>query len=130
MPSLRPALVAALIVAATTPASALGYDDAGYLAYADRMQERLDHLWDGRRGVYRAGEGGADSLINANLLLTHSVARGSPRPGVRRPRGAIAHVIMPSRQSPQPDPGPTLAVELARGGRWARIGFAARMRVH
>jgi hypothetical protein len=49
---------------------------------------------------------------------------------LRRPRDAIAHVILPSRQSSQPDPGPTLAVELARGARWSRARFAARIRVH
>ena len=30
-------------------------------------------------------------------------------------QGAIARVIQPARQSSQPDPGPTLAIELARG---------------
>ena len=43
---LRRALLAALLLlAAGPPAAALAYDDAGYLAYADRMQERLDPLW-------------------------------------------------------------------------------------
>ena len=40
---LRRALIPALLLlAAGPPAAALAYDDAGYLAYADRMQERLD----------------------------------------------------------------------------------------
>ena len=78
------ALVAGLLVIAAAPASALGYDDAGYLAYADRMQERLDRLWDERRGLYRPGEGGADSLINASLLLTHSVAAHAGHHGPAR----------------------------------------------
>jgi hypothetical protein len=81
---LAPALVAGLLVIAAAPASAVGYDDAGYLAYADRMQERLDRLWDERRGLYRPGEGGADALINASLLLTHSVAAHAGHRGPTR----------------------------------------------
>ena len=92
MRPLAPALVAGLLVISAAPAPALGYDDAGYLAYADRMQERLDRLWDERRGVYRAGEGGADSLINANLLLTHSVAARAGHSGPAR-RDARARSI-------------------------------------
>jgi hypothetical protein len=89
---LAPALVAGLLVIAAAPASAAGYDDAGYLAYADRMQERLDPLWDEQRGLYRAREGGADSLINANLLLTHSVAAHAGHSGPTR-RDARARSI-------------------------------------
>jgi hypothetical protein len=81
---LAPALLAGLLVIAAAPASAAGYDDAGYLAYADRMQERLDRLWDSRRGLYRPGEGGADALINASLLLTHSVAAHAGHRGPAR----------------------------------------------
>ena len=81
---LAPALLAGLLVIAAAPASAVGYDDAGYLAYADRMQERLDRLWDERRGLYRPGEGGADALINASLLLTHSVAAHAGHRGPTR----------------------------------------------
>ena len=81
---LAPALLAGLLVIAAAPASAVGYDDAGYLAYADRMQERLDRLWDARHGLYRPGEGGADALINASLLLTHSVAARTGHRGPTR----------------------------------------------
>ena len=81
---LAPALLAGLLVIAAAPAPAVGYDDADYLAYADRMQERLDRLWDERRGLYRPGEGGADALINASLLLTHSVAARTGHRGPTR----------------------------------------------
>src|SRR5829696_2292907 len=63
-----------LAYAASAPVPALAYDDAGYLEYADRMQERLDGLWDEERGIYAPGPGGVDALVNAGLLLTHSVA--------------------------------------------------------
>jgi hypothetical protein len=79
-----PALLAGLLVIAAAPASAVGYDDAGYLAYADRMQERLDRLWDERRGLYRPSGGGSDTLINASLLLTHSVAAHAGHSGPAR----------------------------------------------
>ena len=97
---LAPALLAGLLVIAAAPAPAVGYDDAGYLAYADRMQERLDRLWDERRGLYRPGEGGADALINASLLLTHSVAahaghRGPTRNDARARSIAKALVSFP-----------------------------------
>jgi hypothetical protein len=78
------ALLAGLLVIAAAPASAVGYDEAGYLAYADRMQERLDRLWDEQRGHYRPSEGGSDTLINANLLLTHSVAAHAGHSGPAR----------------------------------------------
>ena len=63
---------------------------------------------------------------------SRSRARGAATPSRRCAgrEGAIAHVILPSRQSSQPDPGPTLAVELARGAQWSRARFAARIRVH
>ena len=53
---LRRALIATLLLlAAGPPATAVAYDDAGYLAYADRMQERLDPLWDEGSGQCRPG---------------------------------------------------------------------------
>jgi hypothetical protein len=74
---LRRALLLALPLlacAASSPAPAHAYDDAGYFAYADRMQERLDSLWNEQRGIYEPGPGGVDALVNAGMLLTHSVA--------------------------------------------------------
>ena len=76
-----------LAYAASSPTPAFAYDDAGYLAYADRMQERLDGLWNEERGIYEPGPGGVDALVNAGLLLTHSVAaQAGPRgAGAQRP---------------------------------------------
>ena len=45
-----------------------------------------------------------------------------------RPAGAVARVLHPARQSSNPDPGPTLAVELARNSSsWRSLGLAVRM---
>ena len=60
------------------------FDTAGYLAYADRMQRRLDSLWDERRGMYVPDPAGADAMINAGLLLSHSVAAQQGHDGPAR----------------------------------------------
>jgi hypothetical protein len=44
-----------------------------------------------------------------------------------RPAGAVARVLHPSRQSSDPDPGPTLAVELARSSTFRSAGLAVRL---
>jgi hypothetical protein len=48
---------------------------------------------------------------------------------LRRPPGAVARVLLPSPQSSDPDPGPTLAIEIAQGATWRRARFAARIAV-
>ena len=68
-----------------------------------------------------------DSIVRFEIASARSGYAVAP---LRRPQGAIAHVILPARQSSQPDPGPTLAIEVARGARWSRARFAARIRVH
>jgi hypothetical protein len=68
-----------------------------------------------------------DSIVRFEISSARSGYAVAP---LRRPPGAIAHVILPGRQASQPDPGPTLAIEVARGARWSRARFAARIRVH
>jgi hypothetical protein len=63
------AYLAALALASSPP-----YDDAGYLAVADRLQPIFEPLWDERAGNYRVPGGGVGATSNANLLLVHSVA--------------------------------------------------------
>ena len=85
LPRLRHALLAGLLLlAAGPPTLAHAYDDAGYLAYADRMQQRLDPLWDESDGLYQPGGGGVDTLVNAMCLLTHSVAAQHDHDGPSR----------------------------------------------
>ena len=57
-----------------TAVPARPFDDAAYWAYADRLQRRLDGMWDERLSRYRTTGGGCESMINAVILLTHSVA--------------------------------------------------------
>jgi len=81
---LRAALLGVLLLTAAAPARALAFDDAGYLTYADRMQERLGALWNDQRGFYEPGPGGVDALVNADMLLTHSVAAQAGHTGPSR----------------------------------------------
>jgi hypothetical protein len=44
-----------------------------------------------------------------------------------RPAGAVARIVRPARQSSDPDPGPTLVVELARKSTFRSAGLAVRL---
>ena len=89
------------------------FDDAGYLAYADRMQQKLDGLWDEQRGIYAPAPGGVEALVNAGILLTHSVAaqRGHEGPSRNDRRARLvakALVTAPAfidRRPQNPPPG-------------------------
>ena len=50
-----------LAYAASSPTPAFAYDDAGYLAYADRMQQRLDPLWNEEHGIDWPAAGAAST---------------------------------------------------------------------
>jgi hypothetical protein len=63
-----------LLLAAPAPARAAGWTEADYWRFADRMQERLDEYWRSRRGLYQPGDMASDTMVNANLLLVHSMA--------------------------------------------------------
>ena len=73
-----------LAYAASSTTPAFAYDDAGYLAYADRMQTRLDPLWSELPRAVLPGPGGVDTLVNAMCLLTHSVAAQAGHTGPSR----------------------------------------------
>ena len=60
------------------------YDDAAYWAFADRTQQHFDGLWSENARHYRAGGGGVDTSVNANLLLTHAVAALAGHHGAAR----------------------------------------------
>ena len=112
---LRALLCALLLLAcaASAPTPALAYDDAGYLAYADRLQQRLDTTWNESAGQYRPGSGGVDSLVNALMLLTHSVAAQHGHSGPARndhrarliARALVSPPVFIERPARTPAPG-------------------------
>jgi hypothetical protein len=59
---------------AALPAPALATDEAGYWAFADQVQRRLDENWNTRLDQYRVGSPSVDTMFNANELLVHSAA--------------------------------------------------------
>ena len=135
-PHARSRLLAVLLTVAATVAAACGAPDgskgaaraaapaarpfttAGYLAYADRMQRRLDSLWDEQRGMYVPDPAGADAMINAGLLLSHSVAaqqgHDGPSRNDRRARLIVRALVSPpafiDRRPANPPPGSQLHV--------------------
>jgi hypothetical protein len=84
-------------------------------------------LHDGSRLNLRSG--GALRLSRVARFEIASADSGYTAVPLRRPAGAVARVLVPSRQSSDPDPGPTLAIEVAKGSTWRRAGFAARIAV-
>ncbi len=84
-------------------------------------------LHDGSRLSLRAG--GALRLSRIARFEIESAQSGYTVVPLRRPAGAVARVLLPSRQSSNPDPGPTLAIEIAQGSTWRRARFAARIAV-
>ena len=66
------ALCAGALVAVPAPAQAT--DEAGYWAFADQVQRRLDDAWNPRLDQYRVGSPSVDTMLNANELLVHSAA--------------------------------------------------------
>jgi hypothetical protein len=71
-------------LALASPAAAASFDDDAYWGFADRMQQRLESTWDGKREIYRPGGGGVDLSVNAEMLLTHSVAALEGHEGASR----------------------------------------------
>jgi hypothetical protein len=81
-------------------------------------------LRDGSRISLRASAVRLPRVARFEIASAHSGYTVVP---LRRPAGAVAHVLTPSRQSSDPDPGPTLAIEIAHGSTWRRARFAARI---
>jgi hypothetical protein len=66
-------LASLLLPRALTPANAqtpdpASLDDAAYWAFADRMQDQLDHYWDGHTYTPKR------AMLSSNILLTHAAA--------------------------------------------------------
>jgi hypothetical protein len=89
------ALCAGAILA--VPATAQAWDEAGYWAFADKVQTRLDESWNARLDRYKAGSPSVDTMLNANELLLHSAAalRGhqGPARADARARSVVAQLL-------------------------------------
>ncbi|WP_270043521.1 hypothetical protein [Solirubrobacter ginsenosidimutans] len=84
-------------------------DAAGYLAVADRLQRRLEPLWDARLGRYEPGPGATDTEVNADLLLVHSVAalqgHDGPTRADARARSIARFLVSPAVWTDRPPLG-------------------------
>ena len=74
------ALLLAVLVLTAAPASASALDDAGYWAFADRMQAPIDRHWNDDAGVFSGFSAGA----HADVLLTYAVAAAQGHEGPAR----------------------------------------------
>src|SRR6187399_33135 len=68
------AVVGALLLAAPAARAGEPLDDAGYLAFADRIAAGLEVRWDEAAGGYVSRDKGATARTNANMLLVHAGA--------------------------------------------------------
>jgi hypothetical protein len=89
-----------LLLATLLAAPARAYDDAGYLAYMDRMEQRLDSVWNDAHQRYEPGHAGTDATFNANMLLVHSVAALYGHDGASRRDGRARVLVRDLLHSP------------------------------
>ena len=78
------AVVAALALAAPAARASEPLDDAGYLAFADRVAAGLEIRWDEAAGAYVSRDKGATARTNANMLLVHAAAAAAAHTGAAR----------------------------------------------
>ena len=106
-----------------------GLDAAGYLAVADRLQRRLDPLWDARLGRYEPGPGATDTEVNADLLLVHSVAalqgHDGPARADARARSIARFLVSPAVWTDRPPLG---ADPQVKGPGW--VGMPGKPKRH
>ena len=77
-------VVAALLLAAPAAQAGERLDDAGYLAFADRVAAGLEIRWDEAAGGYVSRHTGATARTNANMLLVHAGAATLGHQGMTR----------------------------------------------
>lgn len=96
------ALFAALVVAllAAPAAHAGSWTDEHYWRAADRLQERIEPYWRQRFDLYKVGDLSADTMVNANMLLVHSVAALHGHLGLARQDDRAAAIAARLLQSP------------------------------
>jgi hypothetical protein len=87
-----------LLACAAAPAQA--WDEAGYWAFADQVQRRLDDTWNPRLERYRTGSPSVDTMLNANLLLVHATAALRGHDGPTRQDARARSIVAQLMQSP------------------------------
>src|SRR6478752_2279732 len=70
------------------------------LATMDRMEQRLDPVWDESLHRYVPGGSGTDATFNANMLLVHSVAALHGHSGPSRRDGRARALVRALLHSP------------------------------
>ena len=122
------ALCAGALVAVPAPAQAT--DEAGYWAFADQVQRRLDDAWNPRIDQYRVGSPSVDTMLNANELLVHSAAalRGLDASHAVREDARARSITAALMQTPPwieavTDPGP--AASRTRPAGWRRCSCSS-----
>jgi hypothetical protein len=86
-------------------------------------------LLDGRR-ITLAEKGSSPRVVRARDVAYYYLAgedSGYVVVPIGTPAAGLAHVMRPKRQASAPRPGPTLAVQIARQGRFRRTSLAARI---
>jgi hypothetical protein len=86
-------------------------------------------LRDGRR-ITLAQKGAHARVVRAGDVAYYYVAgedSGYVVVPVGAPARSLAHIVRPKRQSSAPRPGPTLAIQVVRQGRFKRTTFTARI---
>src|SRR5687767_14751962 len=91
----RPVLAVLLAgaVLAAVPASAATFDEQGYLAFADRMQTRIDRYWDEREGLYSGFSAGAHSDVLLTLAVAARRGHDGPARNDRRARRLVDALV-------------------------------------
>jgi hypothetical protein len=111
------ALLAALLAA---PAAHAGtWTDTEYWRAADRLQERIEPYWRPRFDLYKVGDLSADTMVNANMLLVHSIAALHGHLGLARQDDRAAVIAARLLQSPPFVAGPNKeAIGQVHGPGW------------
>ena len=76
------------VVASAAPVAPRAVDDAGYWAFADRMQPQLDRHWNERAGVYRGCSAASSRWSRRRAAHLQRRRRRATRARAQRPPGA------------------------------------------
>ena len=121
-------LAALAILASASPgwaqapgSSPAGMTDGDYLAYSDSLQLAMEASWREQEGLYQAGDG-SGPMVNANMLLAHSVAalKGHAGPSRQdaRARSIAARLVDSPPFVEQPSSGPPGSLSQAHAPGW------------